>query len=311
MKRLMMIYNPRSSCYGRVSEEVLPKARGLKGWMVGKYEVADTDVDDNAARLAKLLQDGDLVVVVGGDGTATIAMNAVLLSRCKDVVFGVLGNGNFNDMARTFGTGDFDEMLEIVEGGGKGRIAEVWPLECLVNGEHWRWGMCYFTVGLFAEACAVFDEKENRRELRTGRKGLLYSVGLLAKWYFANRKKVRLGDFELVRGGKRLKCVGRTDYVAINGRSMAKMMRGGEWFLDKHEFRGETRSLRGFWGLMRLMAVSILGRVPGVETGGDVLEFERPSSVMVQGEGEYKRFENVGKIEVRKSRVSVRVIMGK
>ena len=65
MPRLIIVYNPRSSKHALVEKEVLEPARQMKGWMVGKYEVKPTDVDDNAAKLAQILKDGDLVVTAG------------------------------------------------------------------------------------------------------------------------------------------------------------------------------------------------------------------------------------------------------
>ena len=134
MKRLILVYNPRSSHYLRVKEEVVDRLRGLKGWMLGKFEVADTDVDDNARRLAKILRDGDVVIAAGGDGTANIAINGIMQSEHQNIRIGVLGYGNFNDMARTFGKLSLDEIMQNV-----GHAKEVWPLECSINGKHWRY----------------------------------------------------------------------------------------------------------------------------------------------------------------------------
>lgn len=311
MKKILVVYNPRSSQFGRVKEEVLNKLPGLEGWMVGKFEVADTNVDDNAGRLAKLVEAGDLVVAVGGDGTATIALNGVLLSGARGVVFGVLGYGNFNDTVRNFGTTSLEEILAVVQGGGEGKVMEAWALECLVNGEHWRWGMSYFTVGLFAEACKVFDEKDNRRKLRSGKKSVVYSLGLLVKWYFKNRKRQFMGDFELRKNGSAERKEGMTDYVAVNGVSMARMMKGGTWFLDEKKFLSETRNLRGLASMVSLMVQSILRRVPGEESSGDVLVFDAPASLMIQAEGEYKKLEEVNKLEVRKAKRSVKVVVSR
>lgn len=100
--KLIIICNPRSSHYVDVQREVLAPARRLKGWLVGKYELKPTDVDDNAKELAKLLDDGDLAVAVGGDGTAAVVVNGIMQSG-KDVTFAALGYGNFNDVARMLG----------------------------------------------------------------------------------------------------------------------------------------------------------------------------------------------------------------
>lgn len=307
MKRLVVVYNTRSSKFVQVENEVLAIARALKNWAITEFKVAKTDVDDNAEKLAKVLKEGDLVVAVGGDGTTTIALNGVMLTQAKRVTLGVLGYGNFNDMARTLGLKSLEEIIEAVAGKVPEKVAEVWPLECLVNGRHWRWGMCYFVIGLFAEASTVFDERDNRKSLRSGRRGVIYSFSVLARWYLKNRKRQFMESFVLGDSGRELKEA--TDYIAVNGKSVAKIMRGGKWFLDQKEFQGGVQNLRGFWQLAWFMARSILVRVPGRATQCDVLDFVRPATVMIQAEGEYKRFSDVNKIEVRKAARAVRVVM--
>ena len=100
MRRIIIVYNPRSSKAMFVKDKVFGPLREIKGVMIGKYEIQPTDVDDNAKRLAEFLLDGDIVVTAGGDGTATIGLNGVILSE-KIVRFMALPYGNFNDMART------------------------------------------------------------------------------------------------------------------------------------------------------------------------------------------------------------------
>ena len=79
--RLILVLNPRSSQYAAVTREILEPARKLKGWTVGKFELDLGDVDENAVRLAGILQDGDLVVAAGGDGTASVAVNGVMMAE--------------------------------------------------------------------------------------------------------------------------------------------------------------------------------------------------------------------------------------
>ena len=101
---------------------------------------------------------------------------------------------------------------------------------------------------------------------------------------------------------------GMSDYAAVNGKSMSRVMKGGEDYLKKKEFRSMTEKTVSFLRLFVLMAKSILVRVPGHETNGDVLEFVEPATVSLQAEGEYQTFENIKKIEVKKGKKCLKVI---
>ena len=59
MNRLLVVYNPRSSRYSDVRKEVLDRLTDLNGYIIGKYEVAHTNIEDNILKLSKLLKDGD------------------------------------------------------------------------------------------------------------------------------------------------------------------------------------------------------------------------------------------------------------
>ncbi len=204
LKKLVIVYNSRSSKHEALEAEVLAPARKLKGWLVGKYEMLPTHVRDNAERLAKTLHDGDLVIVAGGDGTASVAVNGIMLSG-KDVTLGVLGYGNFNDVARMlkakqpvkYGDEYIGGVSEIVERFEAGKVKEIYPLEAVVDGEHWRYAPCYITLGMFAESTAVFDQVKVRGHLQDGRRHRIYSIGALAVWYFKNRKRGFLPEMEL------------------------------------------------------------------------------------------------------------------
>ena len=102
-----------------------------------------------------------------------------------------------------------------------------------------------------------------------------------------------------------------SDYAAVNGRRMCRVMKGNDSFLTAKKFRHMTGKLVNFWHLTVLMTRSILKKVPGRDTNGDVLEFVKPSTVEVQAEGEYQIFTNISKIEVKKSDKPLKVIMKK
>ncbi|MBR6811091.1 hypothetical protein IKM56_01475 [Candidatus Saccharibacteria bacterium] len=295
MQRIVIVYNPRSSHAKEVEEKVIEPARHLGGYVLAKFEVADAIVDINADRLAKILFDNDLVVVAGGDGTATVAINGIMLSKAKNVRLGVQGFGNFNDLARSLGNMSFDEIIEA-------KTHEVWPLECVVNGKHWRYGMCYFTIGMFAEACAVFDDPKTRKTLRKGGRKLIFSLFTLAKWWLKQHKRSFLPSFLLGdASGDFVDKTGASDYMAVNSLTVAKIMKGDRFFTKKKEFLSATGELTRFWPMVSFMLKSIFKRIPGDTSELDVLRFGTPSRVTVQAEGEYAELEDVKKIEIAKS----------
>lgn len=275
--------------------------RNLNGYMIGKYEIQRIGVDKNVEQFAKLVQDGDLVLSVGGDATGVIAANGVLKSG-KDATLAVLPYGNFNDLARTLGTKKLDDVF-------RGKTRKMWPLEILVDGKHYRFATCYTTIGMTAEAVELFDDSKVRKGLQKGHKSSWRSYILLMKWYFKNRhKKVFLPEFKL--NGK-LMSKKVSDYAAVNGRRMCRVMKGNDCFLTAKKFRHMTGKLVNLWNLTVLMARSILKKVPGRDTNGDVLEFVKPSTVEVQAEGEYQIFSGISRIEVKKSEKPLKVIMKK
>jgi hypothetical protein len=128
----------------------------------------------------------------------------------------------------------------------------------------------------------------------------------LASWYFKNRhKKQFLPDFKL---NDKLQPKKTSDYAAINGKSMARVMKGGEDYKDPKIFRSETDRLTNFWRLLKLMLKSIFHRIPGSETKGDQIEFLEPATVELQAEGEYQVFQNIKTIEIRKSKKCLKII---
>ena len=330
MKRIIIVYNPRSSRYADVRSEVLDKIHEQKGIIVGKYEVAPTNLDDNISKLSKLLKDDDLVISAGGDATGIIASNAILTTD-KDVTLAVLPYGNFNDLSRTLGTKTLEDVfyadggqnpfLEGISERGSARISagrtrpekkgsdlphKYYPLEIYVDGKFFRYATCYVTIGMTAEAVQIYDSPKMRAKLKKGFGRKISSYTNLAGWYFKNRHKhVFIPEFSLNGKPQHLKT---TDYAAVNGRSMARVMKGGDDYRDSKFFRHETDRLASFYRLTKLMLRSVLSRIPGEKTSGDVLEFKSPSTVTLQAEGESIKLENIKKIEIRKSAKCLKVI---
>ena len=299
MPRLVLVYNPNSTNYKRVKKEILDQKTVLfKDYSLHDFTIKKTAFEDNVKNLKKELKDKDLVLALGGDATAAVAANAILESE-KDVRLAVLPYGNFNDLARTLNTMRFKDL------NFKNRV-NLYPLEIYVDGNLWRYATCYVTIGMTAEAVELFDDPKFRKYMKKGHKSSWRSYLALAKWYFKNRKKkVFLPEFT-INGKKTVK--NASDYAALSGKSMCRVMKGGEDFKKPQVFRSKALKTISFPRLFILMARSILSRTPGDETNGDILEFKNQATVELQAEGEYQIFKDVQKIEIKKGKKCLKVV---
>lgn len=328
MQRIIIVYNPRSSRFSDVEKEVLAPAKKLKGYLIGKYEVEKTNLDANINKLSKLIKDKDIVIAAGGDATGIIASNGILKSD-KDATLAVLPYGNFNDLSRTLGIKKFDDIFEksVTWAGGRaggtpdarsrqastvgetarsGPAQKLYPLEIIVDGKLFRYATCYVTIGMTAEAVKLYDKPKMRRKLKKSFGRNFTSYTELGSWYFKNRHKKQFMPAFKLNGVLQHKKT--SDYAAVNGNSMARVMKGREDYKDPKIFHSETDRLTNLWRLVKLMIRSIFFCVPGKETTKDIIEFLEPATVEIQTEGEWKKFENIKKIEVRKGKKCLKVI---
>ncbi|MBQ3296478.1 hypothetical protein IJI79_00545 [Candidatus Saccharibacteria bacterium] len=300
MSRLVLVYNPNSTNYKRVKKDVLDQKTELfKDYNLADYTIKKIGFENNVKSLAKVLKNGDIVLSLGGDATAAITANAILESE-KDARLAVLPYGNFNDLARTLGTMKFKDINL------NSKPTKLYPLEIYVDNNFWRYATCYVTIGMTAEAVELFDAPKFRKYMQKGHKSSWRSYLELAKWYFKNRhKKIFLPEFT-INGQKTVKKA--SDYAAVSGKSMCRVMKGGEDFKRPKIFRSKALKTISFPRLFVLMVRSILFRTPGDETTGDKLEFKGEATVELQAEGEYQIFKDTRTIEVRKSKKCLKVI---
>lgn len=302
MNKLVLVYNPRSAHHELIKKEVLAETRTLSGWMVAKFEVKPLKMMENAERLARILDDGDLVIAAGGDGTATMTANGVLKSQ-KKVTLSVLGYGHFNDFARTLGTtqpveygGEYlGGVVEIVRKFENGETRKYYPLKVLVNGELWRYAICYLTLGMAAAATEIFDQKDVRKNIRKTSHPKSYFR--IAKWYLRHRKGQEFLPPLKLNGIERAHT---TDVIALNSPYMAKVMRGDKWYEQTDQF-----AAGGFWlkksrPLFKFMMRSMFKQIPLTEMDRLTVEFTEPASLMAQTEGEHEKLSDVQTIEVEK-----------
>lgn len=300
MSRLILVYNPNSTNFSRVKRDILDNHENIfKGYKLDEYTIKKIGFENNVKNLKKIIKDDDLLLATGGDATAAITANAILESK-KDATLAVLPYGNFNDLARTLGT------MKLSDLNLKSKFIRLYPLEIYIDGVFWRYATCYVTIGMTAAAVELFDEPKFRKYMQKGHKSSWRSYLELAKWYFKNRhSKIFLPEFT-INGKPTVKKA--SDYAALSGKSMCRVMKGGDDFRKPEIFRSKALKTVSFPRLFILMAKSILHRTPGDETKGDVLEFKVPAEVELQAEGEYQIFKNVKKIEIKKGNQCLKVI---
>ena len=303
MKRLVIVYSPRSARYAEVERKVIAEARKLRGWMILKYEVREALISENAAELAKIIRKDDLVLCAGGDGTATMTINAIMLSG-KVATMAVMPFGNFNDYVETFGKMSLARIIRRFE---EGRFRELYPMEVKVNGRHYIHSGMYFTVGMMAEAAGVMKRPKVRRKIGRVKNRMSFTARKMFSWYLRNKRRkdflpsgMKINGVDVVKN--------TTDYVAMNGESMAGVVPARGWTEEPRIFWSGTMRNRSFWRMFIKFVKAVEGGLPGGETEKDVLEFRKPADVYVHTEGEGEQLENVKEIVIKKSGESLRVI---
>ena len=282
--RVILVCNCKSTGHKRVEKEVVKPLREFilqqKGMTFLRFDVESPTLEENAKRLANLIGDGDVVLVAGGDGTAGIGVNGIMQSG-KDAKFYVIPYGNFNDIIQILRSNS-----------GK----KVFPIEALIDGKHFRYALAYFTVGMMAESTKIFDDEKVRRKLRKSKFNLIFSLKTLLMWFFVNRKK----DYITIDGQK------YSDILVVNGKNVARLMKGGEYYLGETFLYTEQR-LNNFFAMVFFMLQAMFSGIPGKKLKNKTIHFEEKQRIFIQSEGEYKDLV-VQEISFLKSKKSIEIL---
>lgn len=282
--RVILVCNRKSTGYKRVEKEVVTPLREFilqqKGITFLRFDVESPTLEENAKRLANLIGDGDVVLVAGGDGTAGIGVNGIMQSG-KDAKFYVIPYGNFNDIIQILRSNS-----------GK----KVYPIEALMDGKHFRYALAYFTIGMMAESTKIFDDEKVRRKLRKSKFNLIFSLKTLLMWFFVNRKK----DYITIDGQK------YSDILVVNGKNVARLMKGGEYYLGETFLYTEQR-LNNFFAMVFFMLQAMFSGIPGKKLKNKRIRFEEKQRIFIQSEGEYKELV-VQEISFLKSKKSIEIL---
>ena len=282
--RVILVCNCKSTGHKRVEKEVVKPLREFilrqKGMTFLRFDVESPTLEENAEKLSKLIMSGDVILTAGGDGTAGIGVNGIMQSD-KAAKFYVIPYGNFND------------IIQILRpNSGK----KVYPIEALIDGKHFRYALAYFTVGMMAESTKIFDDEKVRRKLRKSKFNLIFSLKTLLMWFFVNRKK----DYITIDGQK------YSDILVVNGKNVARLMRGGEYYLEETFLYTEQR-LNNFFAMVFFMLQAMFSGIPGRKLKEKTIHFEEKQRIFIQSEGEYKDLV-VQEISFSKSDKSIEIL---
>ena len=199
--RVAVVVNPRSRARARLRAEALAKLRETVG------VVAELDTEGVAAdgeRLASLLVgvEPDVLVAAGGDGTAGLALRALLDTKCGErTALGFLPLGTGNNAARSFGLhalGDGEAALARAVAAiarGPRRAVDAG----LANGRPF---LGSFGLGMDADLLALRNRLHRRIEGRGADSGYALYVGSFA----ANLLRPHGGRAQLWLDGVRETC---------------------------------------------------------------------------------------------------------
>lgn len=282
--RVILVCNCKSTGHKRIEKEVVKPLREFilrqKGMTFLRFDVESPTLEENAEKLSKLIMSGDVILTAGGDGTAGIGVNGIMQSG-KDAKFYVIPYGNFND------------IIQILRpNSGK----KVYPIEALIDGKHFRYALAYFTVGMMAESTKIFDDEKVRRKLRKSKFNLIFSLKTLLMWFFVNRKK----DYITIDGQK------YSDILVVNGKNVARLMKGGEYYLGETFLYTEQR-LNNFFAMVFFMLQAMFSGIPGKKLKNKRIRFEEKQRIFIQSEGEYKDLV-VQEISFSKSDKSIEIL---
>lgn len=302
-RRLIISHNPHSSRASEVQRQVFDRLREA-GYAYKTIEVQQAPLDDNVARLAPQIQADDIVLAAAGDGSAHATAHAVMAANQPGVELGFLAYGNFNDLPNTFNTKETlrDPVAFLEQASSK----EIWPLHVRINGESLRNALLYTTVGWTASAANQFDDPQVRHRIKNGGAGVIRSLWRTGLYYFQSRRGSELPSFSYEGSGYKA-----TDLLFANGPAVARLFRTGKPYYAQPVFLFRVLNVRSLLPNIPFLLAGLLGRMSGEELTEVVVDFDAPSAVPIQCDGEVVQLENVSRVEVKKATQPLAILVTK
>ena len=185
-RRIVVAINPQAA-FGKHAQLGDTVTRRLEADGFTFHAVRGRDFEDARTQLAATLRSGDALLVVGGDGMVSMAVNLVAET---DIPFAVMPGGTGNDFARGLGlpVNNLDACLDAVVSGLRSKpfAIDLARVRNVLEGEGER-GVFYACV-LSAGFDAFVNERANRMRRPRGRSRYTWAIlfeliGLKARRY--------------------------------------------------------------------------------------------------------------------------------
>lgn len=302
-RRLVIAYNPRSSKASEVQSRVFARL-DTAGYTYETLEVQQASLQDNVARLVPLVKANDVILSAAGDGSAHAVFHAVLAANQPGVELGFLAYGNFNDIPNTFnGKQSLRDPIAFLE---QAKLETVWPLSVYIDNAPLRSALLYVTLGWTAQAAGQFDDPKVRGKLTRGGGGLLKSLWRLGWYYLKTRRSSVLPSFTY--GAKSYQ---KTDLLFANGPTIARLFRSGKHYYRQQIFLFRMLDVRRLFMNIPFLFLGLIGRMQGKESEAVIIDFETPSAMPIQCDGEVVQLENVTHFEIRKATHPLTILVTK
>lgn len=290
---LRLVFNHNATGARRVESEVIAPLRDA-GIRYKSFHTPTPHFESNVEAMREAFEDGDRIVLLGGDGTVSQAVNALALNGYTEAELAALAYGGFVDLSEKKA-----RIMDVVDDNVDRQTR--FPMKIEIDDEFYRYSPGYTTLGFTALAAASFASPESRARMRhrgdlTKR---LAQITQLGGEYFDKRSD-HLPAFHTSSSPVVKQAV--TDVMLINNRQAGGIMKfpidygAGDTIgvVEKDVSRISIENIS--FGLNALA-----GRAPASEQTKHRIYFDEEGPVAVQTEGEFKMFEDVQSISATKN----------
>lgn len=295
-ERIILVYNPTSARAKHIQTEAIELLRSERIAYVDyatKYPDAEANIDD----MRETFRDGDTILTAAGDGTAMQAANAVLREGQDQTRIGFLGYGNFNDLA-----GNTRDPLALLDPAAE--VVDSRPLTIEINDRYWRDAPGYASLGFTALAASHFAKHSSREQLRQTPSWakLTASIGRLGINYFQDRHTF-LPAFSISVSPTIQRHT--TGIMAINSRQVGRIIRSRFDYPASNLFGYRATDVSSIIKSLPFGLMALAGHAPTTLLEQLRIDFEAPSAIPIQTEGEFAELPDVSSIFIYKDPAKV------